>query len=84
MALALYNLQWLICHKTQPNHIYLIYIYKEDLALNNPQGLICYKTKTNKNEYRLRNPKLTLKKRKTNIHQEEILNVYTKKKKGNS
>ena len=24
--LALNNLQWLICHKTQPNHIYLIYI----------------------------------------------------------
>ena len=42
--LALNNLQWLICHKTQPNktisYIYLIYIYKENLALNNPQWLI--------------------------------------------
>ena len=37
--LALNNLQWLICHKTQtkPNHIYLIYKYTEDLALNNLQ-----------------------------------------------
>ena len=26
---------------TNPNHIYLIYMYKEDLALNNPQWLIC-------------------------------------------
>ena len=25
---------------TKPNHIYLIYVYKEDLALNNLQGLI--------------------------------------------
>ena len=40
--LALNNLQWLICPKTQPNQIiYLIYIYKEDFALNNPQEL-CY------------------------------------------
>ena len=30
------------------NNIYLIYIYKHDLALNNPQGLICHKTLTNK------------------------------------
>ena len=45
--LALNNLQWLICHKTQPNHIYLIYMYKEDLALNNLQWLICHKTKPN-------------------------------------
>ena len=29
------------------NHIYLIYVYKEDLALNNLQGLICHKTKPN-------------------------------------
>ena len=37
--LALNNLQWLICHKTQPNQIIyiLIYIYKDDLALNNLQ-----------------------------------------------
>ena len=35
--LALDILQWLICHKTQPNQnpIYLIYMYKGDLALNN-------------------------------------------------
>ena len=34
--LALNNLQWLICHKTnKPNYIYSIYMYKEDLALNN-------------------------------------------------
>ena len=44
--LVLNNLQWLICHKTQPNqnHIYLIYMYKEDFALDNSQWLICYKT----------------------------------------
>ena len=32
--LALNNLQGLICYKTQPlpNHIYLIYMHKEDLA----------------------------------------------------
>ena len=28
------------------NHIYLIYIYKKDLALNNLQGLMCHKTPT--------------------------------------
>ena len=26
---------------TKPNHIYLIYMYKEDFVLNNLQGLIC-------------------------------------------
>ena len=31
----------------KPNHIYLIYMYKEDLALNNLQWLICHKTKQN-------------------------------------
>ncbi len=46
--LALNNLQWLICHKTQPNQmIYSIYMYKEDLALNNLKWLICHKTKQN-------------------------------------
>ena len=31
--LALNNSQWLICHKTnKPNYIYLIYMYKKDLA----------------------------------------------------
>ena len=34
--LALNNLQWLICHKTQSNQIiYLIYMHKDDLVLNN-------------------------------------------------
>ena len=36
---------------TQPNqtklYIYLIYMYKEDLALNNLQGLICHKIQPN-------------------------------------
>ena len=32
---------------TQPNHIYLIYMYKEDLALNNLQWLIGHKTQAN-------------------------------------
>ena len=45
--LALSNLQWLICLKTQPNptksFIY-IYIYKDDLAGSNLQWLICHKT----------------------------------------
>ena len=31
------------------NHIYLIYVYIENLALNNPQGLICHKTQPNQN-----------------------------------
>ena len=43
MDLTLNNLQRLICHKTQPNHIYLIYVYKVDLALNNLQiDLVSY------------------------------------------
>ena len=46
--LALNNLRWLICHKAQPNHIYLIYMYKKDLALNNLQWLICHKTQLDK------------------------------------
>ena len=36
---------------TQPNHIYLIYMYKEDLALNNLQWLMCLKTKPNEMIY---------------------------------
>ena len=44
--LALNNLQWLICHKTKPNHECLIYMFKEDLALNKQQWLICHKTKS--------------------------------------
>ena len=34
-------------NQTKINHIYLIYMYKEDLALNNLQWLICHKTKPN-------------------------------------
>ena len=30
--------------------MYLIYMYKKDLALNNLQCLICHKTKLNKNK----------------------------------
>ena len=49
-GLALNNLQWLICHKTQPNQtkpnpVYLIYMYEGGLALNNPQWLICHRSK---------------------------------------
>ena len=36
------------------NHIFNIYIYKQDLALNNQQWLICYKTKPNQKEYKCR------------------------------
>ena len=32
---------------TQPNHIYLIYVYKEDLAVNNLQHSVCHKTQPN-------------------------------------
>ena len=32
---------------TKPNHMYLIYMYIEDLALNNLQWLICPKTQPN-------------------------------------
>ena len=46
--LALNNLQWLICYKTQPNQIiHLIYMYKQNFASNNLQWLICYKTEPN-------------------------------------
>ena len=33
------------------NHIYLIFMYKEDLALNNLQWLICHKTQPNQIMY---------------------------------
>ena len=47
-VLALNNLQWLMCHKTQTNQIiYIMYMYKEVLALNNLQWLICHKTQPN-------------------------------------
>ena len=50
--LALNNLQWLICHKTQPNQIIyiLIYMYKEYMALNNPQWLICHENQPTIND----------------------------------
>ena len=34
-------------NQAKSNHIYSIYMYKEDLALNNLQWLICHKTKPN-------------------------------------
>ena len=34
-------------NQTKVNNIYLIYMYKEDLALNNFQWFICHKTKPN-------------------------------------
>ena len=37
----------MIYHKTQPNHIYLIYLYKVDLTSNNLQWLLCHKIQTN-------------------------------------
>ena len=36
---------------TKPNHIYLIYMYEEDLALNNQQWLICHKPQPNQIMY---------------------------------
>ena len=46
------NLRWLTYHEskanqTKPNHIYLIYMYNEDLVLNNQQCLIFHKTESN-------------------------------------
>ena len=45
-------------NQTKPNPIYLIYMYKKDLALNDLQWLICHKTKPNQtNSYECdRNP----------------------------
>ena len=43
MNLTLNNLQWLICHNTQPNEIiYNLYMYKDDLALNSLQLFVCH------------------------------------------
>ena len=39
---------------TKPNHIYLIYIYNEDLALNNQQWFKCHKTQPNIPKWRKR------------------------------
>ena len=35
---------------SQPNPIYLIYIYRKDLALYNLQWLICHKTQQNQKD----------------------------------
>ena len=47
--LALNNQQWFICHKTQKktNHIYLIYMYKQDSALNILDETHCISHSTN-------------------------------------
>ena len=40
---------WYVINPNQNKlYIYLIYMYKEDLALNNLQWSICHKTQTNK------------------------------------
>ena len=33
------------------NHIYLIYMYKQDLVYNNLQGLICHKIQPTNKKY---------------------------------
>ena len=33
------------------NHIYFIYLYKDDLAFKNQQWLICHKTQQNQTSY---------------------------------
>ena len=38
-------------NQDKPNHIYLIYMYKEDLAINNQKWLICHKTKQIKKSF---------------------------------
>ena len=38
------DMQW---NPTKSNRIYLIYMYKDDLALNNLEWLICTKTQHN-------------------------------------
>ena len=43
-GLALNNLQWLICRKTQLTKKHIFNIYEQDLVLNNLQWLTCYKT----------------------------------------
>ena len=34
---------------TKPNHIYLVYMYKEDLTLSNLQCFICHKNQQKPN-----------------------------------
>ena len=38
-------------NQTQPNPMYIIYMYREDLALNNQQGLIWHKRELNQIMY---------------------------------
>ena len=60
--LVINNLQWLICHKSQPNQIIcLIYMYKEDLSLNNLHWLICHKSQPNKTKNNSRQVYMPLK-----------------------
>ena len=40
--------------------IYLIYMYKKDLALNNLQWVICHKTKQNQSKYLFRNVRFSV------------------------
>ena len=45
---GLYNLESLICNKTQPNQIiYLTYMYEKNLELYNLQWLVCNITQPN-------------------------------------
>ena len=44
---ALAHLRTLSIKYVYKSYIYLIYMYKEDLALNNLQWLICHKTQPN-------------------------------------
>ena len=37
---------------TKPSHIYLVYMYKKDMALNNLQWLICHKPNQTKSPAR--------------------------------
>ena len=48
-VLALNDPQWLTYHKTPTklNHIYLIYMYKQNSKYNNSQRLICHKVQPN-------------------------------------
>ena len=41
----------IVIDKMFTNHIYLIYMYKEDLTLNNLQWLMCHKTQTIRTVY---------------------------------
>ena len=45
------RLDWKCYQQIFTNPIYLIYMYKEDVALNNLQWLICYKTQPNQIVY---------------------------------